>query len=270
MAPEQALALHTEDPRTDVWGLCATLYRAVAGRPPFDAPMRLAQAMRVIHEDPDPLPDTVPEPLAAVLLRGLRKDKAERFQSMDELAAAIGAIAAKLVGARPAPSTPAAAHSSDATLPNGREISTVALGPRAPLALHDEIRVVSVLVGEEVPDLAAFRAAVTAELGDSTALAGDCAVGVFGGDAWRGDEAERAVRAGLRVREARAAILLGVATGRAQLGAGAISGAVVSKAEEVLSSEGVGLDDETSRRVLGGFQLAGRRVVSSKKSGSLL
>lgn len=270
MAPEQALALHTEDPRTDVWGLCATLYRAVAGRPPFDAPARLAQAMRVIHEDPDPLPDSVPEALADVILRGLRKDKAERYQSMDELAAALGAIAAKLVGARAAPATPAAAHTSDATLPNGREISTVALGPRGAVALHDEIRVVSVLVGEEVLDLPAFRAAVAAELGQCTALVGDCAVGIFGGDAWRGDEAERAVRAGLKVREGSVAFLLGVATGRAQLGAGAISGAVVSKAEEVLSSEGVGLDDETQRRVLGAFQVAGRRVVSTRRSGSLL
>jgi len=267
MAPEQVLALHTEDPRTDVWGLSATLYRAVAGRPPFAAPARLAQAMRVIHDEPDPLPDTVPEPLAALILRGLQKDKADRFQDMDELGAAIGSIAASLVGARPSIAVPFARRHGDPTLPAGPEDPTAVARP---VVLHDEIRVVSVLVGEDVHDLAAFRAAVEQELGGTTALVGDAAVGVFGGDAWRGDEADRAVRAGMRVREARAAFLLGVATGRARLGRGSISGAVVSKAEEVLSSEGVGVDEETARRVLGAFLVQGRRVISARASGSLL
>lgn len=91
MAFEQVQGMRDEDARTDVWGLGATLYHAVAGHPPFRAPTSTAVFARVARERPDPLPENVPRWLAEVILRALRKDRAKRWASMQELSDALGA-----------------------------------------------------------------------------------------------------------------------------------------------------------------------------------
>ena len=91
MAFEQVQGMRDEDERTDVWGLGATLYHAVAGRPPFEAASSQAVLARVARERPDPMPDSVPRWLAAAILRALRKDRGKRWASMQELARALTA-----------------------------------------------------------------------------------------------------------------------------------------------------------------------------------
>jgi len=87
MAPEQCAP---EDHKgeigkpADVWGLGATLYRAVAGRRPFPRPEGAGDsddpALRFpqITQEPAPLPDAVPRELAALLARALAKRPEER------------------------------------------------------------------------------------------------------------------------------------------------------------------------------------------------
>ena len=68
---------------SDVWGLGATLFHAVAGHRPFehgdpdadDVRLALPAARR---RDPAPLPDGVPGPVAEVIAACLRRDPAER------------------------------------------------------------------------------------------------------------------------------------------------------------------------------------------------
>ena len=87
MAPEQcAPDSHPGSVGTpaDVWGLGATLYRAVAGRRPFPRPDGAGRsddpALRFpqISGEPAPLPDSVPGELAALLGRTLAKRLEDR------------------------------------------------------------------------------------------------------------------------------------------------------------------------------------------------
>lgn len=73
------------------WARGATLYDAAAGHPRFRAPTSTAVSPRVARQQPDPLPDRVPRWLAEVILRSMRKDRAKRGASMEELARALGA-----------------------------------------------------------------------------------------------------------------------------------------------------------------------------------
>ena len=93
MAPEQATR-EPLGPFTDVFGLGATLYRMLAGRPPFDGGNDAATLHRLINGAPaDPLPDGIPPLVAAVVERALDRDPGNRFQSALEMQTAIeGAI----------------------------------------------------------------------------------------------------------------------------------------------------------------------------------
>lgn len=91
MAFEQVQGMRDEDERTDVWGLGATLYHAVAGRGPFEALTSSAVLARIARERPDPLPESVPRWLTEVLLRAMRKDRTRRWASMADFAGALAA-----------------------------------------------------------------------------------------------------------------------------------------------------------------------------------
>ncbi|MDI3282548.1 serine/threonine-protein kinase [Polyangium sp. 15x6] len=85
MAPEQASGdAETLDRRTDVYGLGATLYDLLAGRPPFEGSHVLAIMRQLLTEDPPPLgkirPD-VPEDLQAIVMKCLEKEQGRRYES---------------------------------------------------------------------------------------------------------------------------------------------------------------------------------------------
>ena len=84
MAPEQTLPpdTGTPGPASDVWGLAATLFEAVAGYRPFDpgdldhddVEVRYPQLV----DEPYELPDGVPAEVAKILYAGLERDPANR------------------------------------------------------------------------------------------------------------------------------------------------------------------------------------------------
>jgi serine/threonine-protein kinase len=88
-------------PKSDVFGLGATLHHALAGSVPFprDRDARDSESPDVrfpqLVDEPEPLPDTVPEPLRDLIGRTLRADPAER-PTAAELAMELEPLVAEL------------------------------------------------------------------------------------------------------------------------------------------------------------------------------
>jgi eukaryotic-like serine/threonine-protein kinase len=80
IAPERARGRHS-GPAADLWGLGASLYAAVEGRPPFDRDGALASLTAVIIDELDPAEHA--GPLWPVISGLLRKDPAERLDAAE-------------------------------------------------------------------------------------------------------------------------------------------------------------------------------------------
>ncbi|HWO18665.1 MAG TPA: sigma 54-interacting transcriptional regulator [Kofleriaceae bacterium] len=150
MAPE-ALAGHVE-PRSDLYGLGATVLRLVTGRPPFEGASigELAQQI-VAGLAPYPLPG-VPRPLADLIFRLVARDADARpgsalavLDELDQLAPAIAPGSARRarppVGPPPAPGTWPGAEpwiaALDADLAAGAAIAVAGPGAAGGRALAD-------------------------------------------------------------------------------------------------------------------------------------
>ncbi len=92
MPPEQMASSREVDVRADIWSLGASLYELLVGHPPFSGEMFLEVCYNVSYLEP-PHPRLfraeIPEELENVILRSLRKDRAQRWDNVGELARAL-------------------------------------------------------------------------------------------------------------------------------------------------------------------------------------
>jgi hypothetical protein len=91
VAPER-LNNQPEDFRSDIYSLGATLFHAVAGRPPFDGDTMSASDLRALKNNPLKLKEVAPEvsrPTASVIARMIAPDPRLRFASHDALILAL-------------------------------------------------------------------------------------------------------------------------------------------------------------------------------------
>ena len=111
MAPEQALDSRKADIRADVYSLGCTLYFLLTGRPPFEgmtAAEVLVKHQLVEVEAAETLRPEVPALVASVLRRMLAKKPEDRFQTPEEVAAALdGWAEASLTQTLPPMASPA-------------------------------------------------------------------------------------------------------------------------------------------------------------------
>ncbi len=116
MSPEQAEEPNEADARADLYSLGCTFYFLLTGRPPFAELQMLKKLLAHAVERPDPvrrLRPEVPVQVAAVVDQLLEKSPIDRYQSAEELIAALDEV-----GSAPAaPSEPAGATSPSLPLP---------------------------------------------------------------------------------------------------------------------------------------------------------
>jgi serine/threonine protein kinase len=83
MSPEQALGLPT-DARSDLYSAGIIVYHMIAGALPFIDDDPIVQLRRHITDEVPPLPLGIPPPVARVVLRMVRKERDERYQTASE------------------------------------------------------------------------------------------------------------------------------------------------------------------------------------------
>ncbi|HYU44449.1 MAG TPA: protein kinase [Vicinamibacteria bacterium] len=86
--PEQAQGMPA-DFRSDIYSLAVVLYEVFTGRLPFNGDTVMQIVLAHIRNPPPPprtVNDHIPVALEDVILRGLRKEPAERYQSVEEMA----------------------------------------------------------------------------------------------------------------------------------------------------------------------------------------
>ncbi len=91
MAPEQMASARDVDARSDIWSLGIILHTLLTGTPPFKAPS-VMEIFELILAGAPPLRralPTAPEGLEAILLKCLQRDRAQRYDNVAELAAAL-------------------------------------------------------------------------------------------------------------------------------------------------------------------------------------
>ena len=97
MSPEQLQDSRNVDPRSDVWALGAILFEMLTGHLAFDAPTIATLCVKILQDEAASPRDHVPElpvELEAIVLRCLKKNPSERYDSVADLASDLAPFAA--------------------------------------------------------------------------------------------------------------------------------------------------------------------------------
>ncbi len=303
MAPEQASGDADQGPRVDLYALGVVVFELLTGRLPFAASSPLAMALCHLNDPPPRATDLdprLPRALDAVLEKALAKEPAGRFASASEL---VQAVASALGVATP----PAAPPLTPGLRPPAAAPARTGTGARRTLSDHNRLlTVLCVNAAEYVEMVDQSEGAEAARLAQSSlreraaaVLAGFAGqvlaqessgiLAVWGAEATAEDDAERAVRGALALRDALGGagapgqeplpLRMGIHTGLTLLtplpaapGAAAglaASGATVSVAARLAerAAAAILIGHDTFRQVRGVFEVAPEEPIRIRGRG---
>jgi serine/threonine-protein kinase len=95
MSPEQVKGVQQLDGRTDLYSAGVVLYEMLVGKPPFDSKSQfdiMTAHVNTIPAPPSVMRHELPQLLDAIVMKGLAKDPAERFQTADAFRLTLQAV----------------------------------------------------------------------------------------------------------------------------------------------------------------------------------
>ena len=253
MAPEQVKGLRNVDARADVFALGCVLFECLTGRAAFWGENQMAVALKILIENPPRLREIVevPEVLDDLVARMLAKDVARRPADGDGLTKEITTTLARVLAdsgawrgapthtTLPMPPTrfpsatpgPASENEEDSTVPGWADAPAPRTGPGqvrpAPVTeglggREQRLFTVVLAAAPEGPEGEAGFAAIEQSLrvavepygGHMAVLEGGSAVVTLSGGGGATDQAERAARCALAMRDLLADARIVVTTGR--------------------------------------------------------
>ncbi len=267
MAPEQARGDTEVDARADLYGLGATLFEMVAGRPPHIGPTPIAILARLVTTGAPRLCEVIPEAPATLddlMARLLATVPQERPSGGAEVARELRRIAREV-----ATSTEFARG-----VPDVEQNSTMGSGVTTSRT-SGGTRMVTSILATQVPKGAPRQrllAHVRSRGADATELGGDAIVAHLGARKALGDEAARAIDIAFRLAKTNASV--GIATGRTRVDRTRPTGEVVDRAAALAhaAARGQVLADTTTSELARGryeFQIRsdGSAVVGAEVRG---
>ncbi|MDB4940792.1 MAG: Serine/threonine protein kinase [Labilithrix sp.] len=264
MAPEQARGDAEVDARSDIYGLGATLFEMIAGRPPHVGPTPVAILARLVTTPAPRLTEIFPEAphsLDDLLSDMLSTHPEDRPARASDVALRLRGIATELE------SQPQTMRTTSPDAP--QSMGSMILSSTRPASGS---RLVTSILATHVPKGPArgrLLAHLRARGAEATELGGDAIVAHLGVKKAIGDEASRALDLGLRL--AKAGCSVGVATGRTRIDRTRPTGEVVDRAAALArdaQKNQVLADTTTSELARGAFEVQirsdGSAIVSAK------
>lgn len=275
MAPEQARGVRELTPAADVFSLGCVLYECLTGQSPFAADHIAAVLVRILFEEPTPLNERrgVPAPVQKLLLRMLNKEPDQRFAdagALHEALAGLGEVPESVLAA-----TMISSARSQAASFASEEQSLFCVVLAAPSTedpgMANTLRLAQTLQAEERQ---ALLTALTALGVAADFLASGALVVTVPPMGSATDQATRAARAALLIKERWSLAIVSMATGRGSIRGHTAVGEVAQLAARKLRTaslpstlemtQGVALDPLSAKL------LAGRFILAAQPDGALL